>query len=64
MPTVSNLELKVLEAVSTSKRKFCIRNQKKLKLAKIPDCGPFRQKVDKTLFYFLKNHFFIFTEKV
>ena len=63
MPTVSNLELKALEVVSTLKQKFSIVNQKKLKLTKNPDCAPFRKKVDKALFHFLQNHFFIFREK-
>ena len=64
MLIVSNLELKALEVVSTLKQKFYILNQKKLKLTKNPDCGHFRKKVDKALFHFLQNHFFIFREKV
>ena len=62
--TSPNPALKALVIFSDSKRKFYIRNQKKLKLAMDPDFSSFRWKVEKTHCHFLQQHFFLFRENV
>ena len=54
MPTVSNLEMKALEVVSTFKQKFYILNQKKLKLTKNPIVTLLEKKLIKLFFIFYK----------
>ena len=54
MPTVSNLEMKALEVVSTLKQKFYILNQMKLKLTKNPIVALLEKKLIKLFFIFYK----------
>ena len=64
VPIVSNIALKALERVSTSKQNFLSCNQKEQKLTKNPNCSLFGEKILRQVFSILYSIIFLLRKKV